>query len=182
VQANGFQTVEDVRPFDTFTETGASYMGFATCAVIAAGLADQPRYSMAFTGDGSFMMNPQALISAVEHGAKGMIVIFDNRRMAAISSLQHAQYGVDFRTNDSVAVDYVQLASSVAGVKAVWAGYTLDTLQAALRDAKNHDGLSVVHVPVYAGTAPEGGLGAYGSWNVGNWCADVQRRYAASDI
>ncbi len=94
VQANGFQTVEDDQPFDTFTETGASYMGFATCAVISSGLAREPRYGIAFTGDGSFMMNPQALISAVEHGAKGMIVIFDNRRMAAISGLQQAQYGV----------------------------------------------------------------------------------------
>jgi 3D-(3,5/4)-trihydroxycyclohexane-1,2-dione acylhydrolase (decyclizing) len=177
VQANGFQTVEDDQPFDTFTETGASYMGFATCAVISSGLARQPRYGIAFTGDGSFMMNPQALISAVEHGAKGMIVIFDNRRMAAISSLQQAQYGVDFRTNDGVAVDYVRLASSVAGVKAVWGGDSLESLAAALREAHAHDGLAVVHVPVYAGTAAEGGLGAYGSWNVGNWCDEVQRRY-----
>lgn len=182
VQANGFQTVEDDLPFDTFTETGASYMGFATCAVIAAGLADKPRYSIAFTGDGSFMMNPQALISAVEHGAHGMIVIFDNRRMAAISSLQQAQYGMDFRTNDGVAVDYVQLATSVKGVKAFWGGDTRESLASALHDAHAHDGLSVVHVPVYAGTAPEGGLGAYGSWNVGNWCADVQRRYRDSNI
>jgi len=182
VQANGFQTVEDEQPFETYTETGASYMGFATCALIAAGMAEQPRYGIAFTGDGSFMMNPQALISAVEHGAKGMIVIFDNRRMAAISGLQQAQYGVDFRTNDGVAVDYVQLASSVAGIKALWGGESLASLQAALKEAKAHDGLSVVHVPVYAGTAPEGGLGAYGSWNVGNWCDDVQRRYSDSDI
>jgi 3D-(3,5/4)-trihydroxycyclohexane-1,2-dione acylhydrolase (decyclizing) len=29
---------------------------------------------------------------------------------------------------------------------------------------------------------PEGGLGAYGSWNVGNWCDDVQRRYLATVI
>ena len=29
VQANGFQIVEDDRTGDTFTETGASYMGFA---------------------------------------------------------------------------------------------------------------------------------------------------------
>ena len=123
------------------------------------------------------MMNPQALISAVEHGAKGMIVIFDNRRMAAISGLQQAQYGVDFRTNDGVAVDYVRLASSVAGVKAVWGGDSAESLQRALREAHAHDGLSVVHVPVYAGTAAEGGLGAYGSWNVGNWCDEVQRRY-----
>jgi len=26
VQANGFQTVEDDQPFETYTETGASYM------------------------------------------------------------------------------------------------------------------------------------------------------------
>ncbi len=182
VQANGFQTVEDERPFETYTETGASYMGFATCAVIAAGLAEEPRYGIAFTGDGSFMMNPQALISAIEHRAKGMIVIFDNRRMAAISSLQQAQYGVDFRTNDSVAVDYVALAASVAGVKAVAGGDTIESLQAALKSAHAHEGMAVVHVPVYAGTAPEGGLGAYGSWNVGNWCADVQQRYSQSDI
>ena len=182
VQANGFQTVEDEQPFETFTESGASYMGFATCAVIAAGLAQQPRYAIAFTGDGSFMMNPQALISAVEHGARGMVVIFDNRRMAAISGLQHAQYGVDFRTNDHVAVDYVQLAASIRGVKAVWGGDDLPSLQRALAQAHAHDGLSVVHVPVYAGSRPEGGLGAYGSWNVGNWCDDVQQRYHAQAI
>jgi 3D-(3,5/4)-trihydroxycyclohexane-1,2-dione acylhydrolase (decyclizing) len=180
VQANGFQTVEDDQPFDTFTETGASYMGFATCAVIASGLARDPRYAIAFTGDGSFMMNPQALISAVEHGARGLVVIFDNRRMAAISGLQHAQYGVDFRTNDSVAVDYVRMASSIAGVQAFWGGETLESLRQALDQA--HKGVSVVHVPVYAGTHADGGLGAYGSWNVGNWCDDVQRRYHASQI
>jgi 3D-(3,5/4)-trihydroxycyclohexane-1,2-dione acylhydrolase (decyclizing) len=182
VQANGFQTVEDDQPFETFTETGASYMGFATCALLASGLAQQPRYGVAFTGDGSFMMNPQALIDAVQHGARGMLVIFDNRRMAAISGLQHAQYGVDFRTNDSVAVDYVQLASSIRGVKAVWGGETAESLRGALEQAHGHDGISVVHVPVYAGTAPEGGLGAYGSWNVGNWCEDVQRRYQGMAI
>ncbi|MEF7613188.1 thiamine pyrophosphate-dependent enzyme [Aquincola sp. MAHUQ-54] len=182
VQANGFQTVEDDAPGETFTESGASYMGFATCAVIASGLAQSPRYAIAFTGDGSFMMNPQALVSAVEHGARGMVVIFDNRRMAAISDLQRAQYGTDFRTHDGVAVDYVQLAASIGGVKACWGGGTRETLQAALAEAHAHPGLSVVHVPVFAGTEPEGGLGAYGVWNVGNWCADVQRRYRDAEI
>ena len=27
-----------------------------------------------------------------------------------------------------------------------------------------------------------GGMGAYGSWNVGNWCADVQAKYHAQDL
>ena len=51
---------------------------------------------IAFTGDGSFMMNPQMLIDAVAHGVRATIVLFDNRRMAAISALQTAQYGVIF--------------------------------------------------------------------------------------
>ena len=182
VQANGFQTVEDDSPNQTYTESGASYMGFATCAVTAAGMATTQRYPIAFTGDGSFMMNPQALISAVEHGARGTIVVFDNRRMAAISSLQQAQYGRDFRTNDAVAVDYVQLAASVKGVLALWGGKDATSLRDALKRAHDHDGLSLIHVPVYAGERPEGGLGAYGSWNVGNWCGDVQQRYLSTLI
>lgn len=182
VQANGFQTVEDDAPGQTYTETGASYMGFATCAVTAAGMASTKQYPIAFTGDGSFMMNPQALISAVEHGARGTIVVFDNRRMAAISSLQHAQYGHDFRTNDGVAVDYVQMAASVKGVLALWGGEDAASLREALKLANAHDGLALLHVPVYAGERPEGGLGAYGSWNVGNWCDDVQQRYLCTLI
>ena len=67
VQANGFQIVEDERTGDTFTEAGASYMGFAASALLGAALAEKPRYGIAFCGDGSFMMNPQILIDAVEH-------------------------------------------------------------------------------------------------------------------
>jgi hypothetical protein len=55
-------------------------------------MADQRRYLIAFTGDGCFMMNPQILIEGAVHGVRGMIVVFDNRRMGAISSLQTAQY------------------------------------------------------------------------------------------
>jgi 3D-(3,5/4)-trihydroxycyclohexane-1,2-dione acylhydrolase (decyclizing) len=182
VQANGFQIVEDDRTGDTYTEAGASYMGFAVSALLAGALAATPRYGIAFTGDGSFMMNPQILIDAVEHGAYGMIVLFDNRRMAAITGLQKAQYLNEFRTNDDIAVDYVQLASSVSGVKAVLGGDDAAALQAALAEARAHDGLSLVHVPVYAGDDEIGGMGAYGSWNVGNWVEDVQARYVKMKI
>ncbi|HMJ42329.1 MAG TPA: thiamine pyrophosphate-dependent enzyme, partial [Pseudolabrys sp.] len=142
VQANGFQIVEDDKTGDTFTESGASYMGFAVSALLASAAADKPRYSIAFTGDGSFMMNPQILIDAVEHGVRGMIVIFDNRRMAAITGLQLAQYNTAFKTNDRVAVDYVQLANSISGVRALSGGDTADGLRSGLKAAKAHDGLS----------------------------------------
>lgn len=182
VQANGFQIVEDDCSGDTFTETGASYMGFATSGLLASGLAGSPRYTIAFSGDGSFMMNPQVLIDAVEHGVKGMLVIFDNRRMEAISSLQLAQYKHEFKTNDSVAVDYVGLAASVGGVLALHGGNSAQTLGEALDKAHRHPGLSVLHVPVFSGEAPLAGLGAWGSWNVGSWVGDVQARWVQQSL
>src|SRR5215510_12387448 len=182
VQANGFQIVEDDRSGDTYTEAGASYMGFAASALLASALADKPRYGIAFCGDGSFMMNPQILIDGIEHGVRGLIVIFDNRRMAAITGLQVAQYRNEFRTNDRVAVDYVRLASAVDGVNAVHGGWSADELKKALTSAHAHQGLSVVHVPVYCGPHELGSLGAWGEWNVGNWCDAVQQTWVKQDL
>ena len=182
VQANGFQIVEDDAPYETFTEAGASYMGFAVSALLSDALARKGRYAVAFTGDGSFTMNPQVLIDGVAHGVRGAILLLDNRRMAAISQLQLAQYGADFRTSDSVSVDYVRMAASVEGVKALSGGYERTSLVRALEEAFDYPGLSLIHVPVYFGDHPCGGMGAYGRWNVGNWCDDVQDRYVRTLI
>ena len=174
VQANGFQTVEDDRLGRTYTETGASYMGFAVSALLATAIADEPFYGVAVTGDGSFTMNPQILIDGVQHGARGCIVLLDNRRMAAISSLQRAQYGHDHATSDAVEVDYLAWARAVTGVQALDGGDTPTALRVALERAAAYEGLTLVHVPVYFGDDPLGGLGAYGRWNVGNWVAQTQ--------
>jgi 3D-(3,5/4)-trihydroxycyclohexane-1,2-dione acylhydrolase (decyclizing) len=182
VQANGFQIVADDSPGETFTESGASYMGFAVSALLSQALAARGRYGVAFTGDGSFMMCPQVLIDGVEHGIRGTILLFDNRRMAAISSLQEAQFQRDYRTSDSVEVDYVALARAVSGVKSLFGGCSQESLRAALEEAHAYPGLSLIHVPVYYGSDAEGGMGAYGQWNVGTWCGDVQRAYAATQI
>ena len=174
VQANGFQIVEDDKLGRTFTDTGGSYMGFAVSALLAGGIAAKPFYGVALTGDGSFTMNPQILIDAVAHGVRGCIVLFDNRRMAAISGLQNAQFGVDYATSDDVEVDYIAWARAIKGVAAFDGGYSTRTLREALDRAKAHDGLSLIHVPVYYGPDELGGMGVFGRWNVGNWCLDVQ--------
>lgn len=174
VQANGFQIVEDDRPDQTFTETGASYMGFAVSALMATAMARNPFYALAFSGDGSFVMNPQILIDGVAHGATGCILLLDNRRMGAISGLQRAQYGKDYATSDGIEVDYLSWARSVKGVDAFDGGNNPETLRSALNRAKNQGGLTLVHVPVYFGDDPLGGMGAFGRWNVGNWCVQTQ--------
>ena len=76
----------------------------------------------------------------------------------------------------------MRLASSVSGVLALSGGDNADALRAALKQAHAHDGLSVVHVPVYCGPDELGGLGAWGQWNVGNWCAGVQDEWIKQDL
>jgi 3D-(3,5/4)-trihydroxycyclohexane-1,2-dione acylhydrolase (decyclizing) len=174
VQANGFQVVEDDRLGRTYSETGASYMGFAASALLATAVSRQPFYGVALTGDGSLWMNPQVLVDGAAHGATGCLVVLDNRRMGAISSLQRAQYGTDHATSDGIAIDYVAWAGAVAGVAAFDGGRTPASLLAALDKARQHKGLSLVHVPVYFGDDPLGGLGAWGRWNVGNWVDATQ--------
>ena len=182
VQANGFQIVEDNSPEETFTDSGSSYMGFAVSALLSQALADEGRYGIALTGDGSFMMNPQILIDGIQHGVHGTILLLDNRRMAAISQLQEAQYGCTYRTNDLVEVDYVKMAQSIKGIRAFWGDTTIEDLKKVLVEAYAHPGLSLIHVPVYHGPNPLGGMGAYGSWNVGNWCEEVQQKYIETMI
>jgi len=174
VQANGFQIAEDDRLGRTFTDTGASYMGFAVSALMATAMASKPFYGLALTGDGSFTMNPQILIDGIAHGAQGCILILDNRRMGAISGLQSAQYDAIYATSDQVEIDYVAWTRAIKGVIALDGGRTTESLVTGLDTARAQGGLALIHVPVYFGTDPLGGMGVFGRWNVGNWCEATQ--------
>jgi len=174
VQANGFQIAEDDRLGRTFTDTGASYMGFAVSALMATAMASKPFYGLALTGDGSFTMNPQILIDGIAHGAQGCILILDNRRMGAISGLQAAQYDAIYSTGDQVEIDYVAWARAIKGVIALDGGRTTESLVSGLDTARAQGGLALIHVPVYFGPDPLGGMGVFGRWNVGNWCEATQ--------
>jgi 3D-(3,5/4)-trihydroxycyclohexane-1,2-dione acylhydrolase (decyclizing) len=174
VQANGFQIVEDEKPGQTFTETGASYMGFAASALLSTAAAQHPFYGLALTGDGSFTMNPQIMIDGMEHGARGCILILDNGRMGAISGLQEAQYGVGFATWNTIKVNYLAWAGSIPGLLHLDGGRTPEGLRAALNQAGRYAGLSLIHLPVYYGPHELGGMGVFGRWNVGNWVEETQ--------
>jgi 3D-(3,5/4)-trihydroxycyclohexane-1,2-dione acylhydrolase (decyclizing) len=174
VQGTGLQTVEDDRWGRTFTDTGASYKGFAVSSLLATAITEKPFYGLALAGDGSFVMCPQILIDGVQHGARGCILILDNRRMGTISGLQAAQYGADHATNDSVDIDFVAWGHAIKGINAMEGGRSPESLLDALNQAKAYEGLSLIHLPVYWGPDEMGGLGLYGRWNVGNWCEETQ--------
>jgi 3D-(3,5/4)-trihydroxycyclohexane-1,2-dione acylhydrolase (decyclizing) len=174
VQAYAFQMCPDDSYGRTITETGSSYMGFAPSAILATAMAKEKFYGVALCGDGSFTMAPQILIDGVQHGARGCLVVLDNRRMGAISSLQRAQYGRDFATSSTVDIDFLRWAGSVEGIQVLAGGETTASLLKALEKAHSYDGLSFVHVPVYFGDDPMGSLESFGGWNVGRWVGEIQ--------
>ncbi len=174
VQATAFQVSRD-ESFDlSFTDGGASYMGFGASALLATALSSDAPYSLSVVGDGSFLMNPQSLVDGVVHGARGAVVVLDNRRMGAISGLQEAQYGKAYGTFDDAVIDYVGLASSIEGVQAVSGAGGAEQIVEALDRVFEHGGVGLVHVPVYYGDDPQGSIEAFGRWNVGNWVAETQ--------
>ena len=54
-------------------------------------------------------------------------------------------------------------------MRALDGGASVASPEQALDEAYAHPGLSLVHVPVYFGDDPLGGMGVFGRWNVGNW-------------
>ena len=55
-----------------------------------------------------------------------------------------------------------------------WVTRVPETLKEALYFAGKHEGLSLIHLPVYFGPDELGGMGVFGRWNVGNWCEETQ--------
>lgn len=104
---------------------GFAAMGFATCGVLGAKLAAPERPAVAICGDGSFMMTPHILSTAVEYNIPAIWVIFNNFAYGSIRDMQQGFFGgrelaTSFQkdaTGELYNPDFVGLANSF-GVKA----------------------------------------------------------------
>jgi len=120
-----------VQYWDTYeTQTilqawGFAAMGFATCGVLGAKLAAPERPVVALCGDGSFMMTPHILATAVEYNIPAVWVIFNNFAYGSIRDLQLGYFGgrelvtsfVKEQTGEMYNPDFVRLANAF-GVEA----------------------------------------------------------------
>ena len=75
-------------PRSVFTPGGFAGMGFGTCGVLGVKLARPDRPAVCVTSDGSFMMFPGAVATAVEHDIPAVWVIINNYTIGVIRDLQ----------------------------------------------------------------------------------------------
>ena len=87
-------------------------MGYGLPAAIAAKLRHPARTVVCFAGDGCFMMYPQELATAMQHGAAVIVLVVDNGMLGTIRMHQEREYPGRVSATALRNPDFVKLAES----------------------------------------------------------------------
>jgi 3D-(3,5/4)-trihydroxycyclohexane-1,2-dione acylhydrolase (decyclizing) len=167
-------------PKSYHVEYGYSCMGYEIPGGMGVKLAAPEREVFVMIGDGSYLMLPGELATAVAEGIRIFVVLVDNHGYASIGALSRsigsAGFGTHYRRREErqlldapdgdgpaqpaepLPIDLAANAESLGA--AVFRAHGLDELRAALDEARRAPGPAVVHVEVdrYAGVP------SYESW------------------
>ncbi len=138
-------------------EYGYSCMGYEIPGAMGAKMADATREVFVFVGDGTYLMAPSEIVTAVQEHIKIIIVLVDNGGFASIGSLSRSLgqggFGTRYRARDTqsgqldgreLKVDFEANAKSL-GAHTIKAE-TLGDLKKALEEAKAQDRTTVIIV------------------------------------
>ena len=152
-------------------EYGYSCMGYEIPGAMGAKLADPSREVYVFLGDGTYLMSPSEIVTALQEHIKLIVVLVDNKGFASIGGLSRslgmAGFGTSYRERSGASgqldgelmkVDYAASVRSL-GAHAITAG-SIQELKAALEEAKKSDRLTVIVIE----TQPGVGVPGYDSW------------------
>lgn len=87
-------------------------MGYSVPAAVAASLVYRDRTVIGFVGDGGFLMSGQEVGTAVQHGGKPIILLFNNRMYGTIRMHQERDYPARVVGTDLVNPDFVAMAQA----------------------------------------------------------------------
>jgi acetolactate synthase-1/2/3 large subunit len=88
-------------------------MGYSVPAAVAASLACPDRIVIGCVGDGGFMMSGQEIATAVQHGGKPIILLFNNNMYGTIRMHQEREHPRRVVGTDLVNPDFVAMATSM---------------------------------------------------------------------
>jgi 3D-(3,5/4)-trihydroxycyclohexane-1,2-dione acylhydrolase (decyclizing) len=128
-------------------EFGFSCMGYEIPAGLGVRLAQPEGEVFVVVGDGTYLMNPTEIVTAMQEGLKVTLIISENHGFQVIRQLQMAKagrsFGNEFRTRDAasqrlegdyLSLDFAQNAASLGA--RVWKASTPEEIRAALREAR----------------------------------------------
>ncbi|MFE2328794.1 3D-(3,5/4)-trihydroxycyclohexane-1,2-dione acylhydrolase (decyclizing) [Streptomyces sp. NPDC059385] len=169
-------------------EYGYSCMGYEIPAAIGVALAAPGRPVWALVGDGTYLMNPTEIVTAVQEGVPIKVVVLDNHGYASIGGLSRAVGGEGFATGyrfrtpdgsyggDPLPVDLAANAASLG--MAVIRARTVRDLREALAEARSATCPTCVYVQTRTPDTVSGPPPAQAWWDVP--VAETANRKAAA--
>ncbi|MFE0100277.1 3D-(3,5/4)-trihydroxycyclohexane-1,2-dione acylhydrolase (decyclizing) [Streptomyces sp. NPDC059009] len=163
-------------PRQYHVEYGYSCMGYEIPAAIGVCLAEPGGPVWALVGDGTYLMNPTEIVTAVQERLPIKVVILQNHGYASIGGLSESvggeRFGTAYRyrapdgtyTGDPLPVDLAANAASL-GMRVLRAR-TVDELRGALREARAADGPTCVYVETETADTVSGPPPAQAWWDV----------------
>jgi 3D-(3,5/4)-trihydroxycyclohexane-1,2-dione acylhydrolase (decyclizing) len=128
-------------------EFGFSCMGYEIPAGIGVRLAQPQGEVFVLVGDGTYLMNPTEIVTAMQEGLKITVIISENHGYQVIRQLQMARagrsFGNEFRAREKSSgrlegeylnIDFAGNAESLGA--RVWKATTPDQVRSALREAR----------------------------------------------
>ncbi|MER8042864.1 3D-(3,5/4)-trihydroxycyclohexane-1,2-dione acylhydrolase (decyclizing) [Streptomyces sp. NPDC094032] len=157
-------------------EYGYSCMGYEIPAAVGVALAAPGRPVWALVGDGTYLMNPTEIVTAVQEGLPIKVVVLQNHGYASIGGLSEAvgaeRFGTDYRLRDPdggftgppLPVDLAANAASL-GMRVLRA-HTMRDLREALADAREATVPTCVYVETETADSVSGPPPAQAWWDV----------------
>ncbi|MEU1310656.1 3D-(3,5/4)-trihydroxycyclohexane-1,2-dione acylhydrolase (decyclizing) [Streptomyces cinnamoneus] len=157
-------------------EYGYSCMGYEIPAAIGVRIADPDSPVWALVGDGTYLMMPTELVTAVQEGIAIKVVLVQNHGYASIGGLSRAvggeRFGTAYRfrapdgtyTGDPLPVDLAANAASLG--MTVLRARTTAGLRAALAEARASDRPTCVYVETETADTVPGAPPAQAWWDV----------------
>ena len=161
------QLWESRRPRYLLQSWGFACMGYATSGILGAKLARPDSPAIAVVGDGSFLMTPHILATAVEYDIPAVWVVWNNNGYCSIRDIQLGFFGKELatsfqknKTGELYSPDFAMMARSF-GVDSARVERTAD-LEGILETAIKANKPYLVEVPVDREIRPVG----TGTWSL----------------
>jgi 3D-(3,5/4)-trihydroxycyclohexane-1,2-dione acylhydrolase (decyclizing) len=166
------------RSFDQYhLEYGYSCMGYEIPAAIGVKLAAPDRPVWALVGDGTYLMMPTEIVTAVQEGIAIKVVLIQNHGYASIGGLSESvggeRFGTAYRHRSAADGSYtgaplpVDLAANAASLgMRVLRAKTVSDLREALAEARAADTPTCVYVETETADTVSGAPPAQAWWDV----------------